>query len=82
MYVNKQESIIGLVKRDVAGLVRDTVLNGEIGVVLHVDGGSGSRGGVSFLGKGLFNKPLSTDLVNELLTVTKEEGCHVEAEED
>ena len=81
VYINKQESIIGLVQRDVAGLIHDTVLDGEIGVILHVDGRSSSRG-ASFLGKVLFNEPLSSDLVNELLTVTNEEGCHVGAEED
>ena len=33
------------------------------------------------LGKVLFNELLCADLVDELLTVTEEEGCHDEEEE-
>ena len=37
MYVDEGKSIIGLVKADVTGLVGDAVINGEAGVIFHVD---------------------------------------------
>ena len=38
MYVDEGKSIIGLVKVDVTGLVVDAVINGEAGIIFHVDG--------------------------------------------
>ena len=52
----------------------------KFGVVLHVDG-RGNGGGPPFLGKLLFEELLCADIVDELLTVTEEEGCHDEEEE-
>ena len=77
MQVDEREPIVRLVQQDIAALVCDAGLDRGLGVVLHVDGW-GNGGGPPLLGKVLFNELLCTDLVNKLLTVTEEEGCHAE----
>ena len=45
MYVDKTESVVGLIQCDVVGFMRGGVIDGEGGLVFHGDGGGWSRGG-------------------------------------
>ena len=53
-------------------MVGDAVFNGQVGLVLKVDGRCGGSG-ASLLGEVLLNEPLGPDFVNELLTISNEE---------
>ena len=68
-----------MIQRDVAGFVGDAVFDGQVGLVLKVDGRCGSSG-ASLFGEVLLDEPLSRDLVNELLAVSNEEESHLGGE--
>ena len=79
MYVNEQKFVVRLVQGDIAGLIGDTVFDGQVGLIFKLDGGCGISG-ASLFGEVLLNEPLCPDLVDEFLTVTNEEGSHLGGE--
>ena len=78
MNVDKREPIIRLVQGYVARFIGDTVVDAEVGVVPHVNGRSDS-GVAPLLGEIFLDHLLSTDVVNDVLTML---GSHVEVEVD
>ena len=79
MDINKREPIVGLIQGYVTGFTGDSVVDAEVGVIPHVDGQGGS-GRVPLLGEIFFGHLLPTDVVNDVLTMSEEEGSHVEVE--
>ena len=73
MEINQRESIVGLVKGNLAGV------DGDLCLVLSMDGrGLGSTGGMSMLFDVLLNELLFMDLVDDALSVAEEERSHVD----
>ena len=78
-WINQREAIVGLVKGKLAGGVGDFVVDGDLSLVLSMDGRSlGSTGGMSMLFEVLLDKLLFMDLVDDALSVAEEERSHVD----
>ena len=78
--INERESVVGLIKGDLAGGIGDFSVKGDLCLVLSMDGrGLGtSAGGVTMLSDVLLDELLFVDLVDDALSIAEEERSHVE----
>ena len=77
MEINQRESIVGLVEGNLAGGIGDLSVDGDHCFVFSMDGrGHGSTGGTSMLADVFFDDLLFSNLVDDILSVLKEERGH------
>ena len=76
-WILTNENLIGLVQADITGLIGDTIVDGEAGVVCHFNSGGGSSG-TGPLSEVLLDHDLFVVLVNEVLSIAEEQGGHLE----
>ena len=82
MYIDKGKPIFGLVQIDVTGLVGDTIVDCEAGVVFHVNNWEGSSGAPSVC-KIFFDHLLLVVVVDDILAVAEQtEGSHLVEEDE